>query len=124
MHRRETSIARSENTSSSSLKISKVGLALKGKTCVMEDRVNKKFSTESVVIALTKGRILREVLPLFVCPRALFGPSRRPLLALSAHPRPLVALHTHARHSTGLDAIRRTMSRTARVMRAVRVGRM
>ena len=64
MHRRETSIARSKNTSSSSLKIFKVGLALKGKTCVMEDRVNKKFSSESVVIALTKGRILREVLPL------------------------------------------------------------
>ena len=32
---------------------------------MMEDRVNKKFSSESVVIALTKGRILREVLPLF-----------------------------------------------------------
>jgi ATP phosphoribosyltransferase len=31
----------------------------------MEDKVNKKFSSKNVVIALTKGRILKEVLPLF-----------------------------------------------------------
>ena len=65
MHRRKASITRSENTPSSCLRISDVGLALRHKIYVVEDKVNKKFSSKNIVIALTKGRILKEVLPLF-----------------------------------------------------------